>query len=57
MVQIASGYATRPDSGAFVVGPGGLAYDADTETLYLAAEDQMVRTGELITVGESTVLW
>jgi hypothetical protein len=38
MVQIASGYATGPNSGAFVVGPGGLAYDARTETLYVAAD-------------------
>jgi hypothetical protein len=50
MVQIASGYATRPDAGAFVVGPGGLAYDAKTETLYVASEAEMVKGVETGTI-------
>jgi DNA-binding beta-propeller fold protein YncE len=35
--QIASGYVHRCDSGAFVVGPTGLALDRDHEVLYVAA--------------------
>jgi hypothetical protein len=41
-VQIASGYATRLDPAAFVIGPGGLAYDPRTDTLYVAAQDELV---------------
>ena len=35
--QIASGYAHRPDPSAFFVGPTGLAYNAKTDTLYVAS--------------------
>ncbi len=35
--QIASGYAHRTDPAALVVGPTGLAFDAKTDTLYVAA--------------------
>jgi uncharacterized protein (TIGR03118 family) len=37
MVQIAHGYATRTDPAALVVGPTGLAYNAATDTLYVAS--------------------
>jgi hypothetical protein len=37
MVQVASGYAFGPNGPALVVGPTGLAYDARTETLYVAS--------------------
>jgi hypothetical protein len=50
MVQIASGYPTRTDPAAFVVGPGGLAYDARTETLYVASEAQKVKGVEVGTI-------
>jgi uncharacterized protein (TIGR03118 family) len=35
--QIASGFATRTDPNALVVGPTGLAFDAKTGTLYVAS--------------------
>jgi hypothetical protein len=35
--RIASGYLTRPDSAALVVGPTGLAYDAKHDRLYVAS--------------------
>jgi hypothetical protein len=35
--QIASGYSHRPDPAAFFVGPTGLAYDAKSDTLYVAS--------------------
>jgi len=35
--QIASGYLIRTDPSAFVVGPTGLAYDADKDVLYVAS--------------------
>jgi hypothetical protein len=35
--QIASGYATGTDPAAVVVGPTGLAYDANSDTLYVAS--------------------
>jgi uncharacterized protein (TIGR03118 family) len=35
--QIASGFVHRTDPAALVVGPTGLAYDASTDTLYVAA--------------------
>jgi uncharacterized protein (TIGR03118 family) len=35
--QIASGYAHRTDPNALVVGPTGLAYDARTDTLFVAS--------------------
>ena len=38
MTQIASGYTHGPNAAAFVVGPAGLAYNAATDTLYVAAE-------------------
>jgi len=37
MTQIASGYLIRTDPSAFVVGPTGLAYDADKDVLYIAS--------------------
>ena len=37
MTQIASGYAHRSDPNAFVVGPTGLAYDANKDVLYVAS--------------------
>jgi hypothetical protein len=37
MVQIGSGYAHRTDPSALVVGPTGLAYDAQRDILYVAA--------------------
>ena len=37
MTQIASGYTVQPNSSAVVVGPGGLAYNSKTDTLYVAA--------------------
>jgi hypothetical protein len=41
-VKIASGYATRIDSSAFVVGPAGMVYDASSDTLYVASEAEKV---------------
>lgn len=35
--QIGSGYGHQPNSSALVVGPTGLAYDADRDTLYVAS--------------------
>jgi hypothetical protein len=35
--EIASGYVARTDPAAFVVGPTGLAFDAATDTLYVAS--------------------
>ena len=37
MVQIASGYAHRLDAASLVLGPAGLAYNASTDTLYVAS--------------------
>ena len=37
MTQIASGYLVQPNSAAVIVGPGGLAYNSKTGTLYVAA--------------------
>lgn len=37
MTQIASGYATHEDDAALVVGPTGLAYDAQHDILYVAS--------------------
>ena len=37
MVQIASGFAHRTDPAALVLGPGGLAYDAQHDTLYVTS--------------------
>jgi len=37
LTQIASGYFTRPDPAALVVGPTGLAYDRDKDILYVAS--------------------
>jgi hypothetical protein len=47
MVQIASGYATRTDANAFVVGPGGLAFDPRTNTLYVASQAEKVNGTEV----------
>jgi hypothetical protein len=49
-VQIASGYATRLDANAFVVGPGGLAYDPATGTLYVASQAEKVAGVEVGTI-------
>src|SRR5580692_5035657 len=40
--KIASGYATRPDPSAFVVGPAGMVYDETSDTLYLASSAEKV---------------
>jgi len=37
-ITIASGYASAPDTAGTVVGPAGLAYDRENDTLYVAAE-------------------
>jgi sugar lactone lactonase YvrE len=37
MTQIASGYSHRLDPAALVLGPAGLAFDATTDTLYVAS--------------------
>jgi DNA-binding beta-propeller fold protein YncE len=37
-ITIASGYTSAADTAGTVVGPAGLAYDRDTDTLYVAAE-------------------
>jgi hypothetical protein len=37
-VQIASGYTAGPSAASIVIGPGGLAYDSKTDTLYVAGE-------------------
>ncbi len=37
-VQIASGYTGGPNPASIVTGPAGLAYNAKTDTLYVAAE-------------------
>ena len=37
-MTIASGYGHKPDPTAFVLGPAGLAYEAATDTLYVASE-------------------
>ena len=37
-ITIASGYASAPDTAGTVVGPAGLAYDPEDDTLYVAAE-------------------
>jgi predicted outer membrane repeat protein len=49
-VQIASGYATRPDMAAFVVGPGGVAFDPATHTLYVASTAEKVNGVEVGTI-------
>jgi hypothetical protein len=50
MVQIASGYASRTDMAAFVVGPAGLAFDPRTNTLFVASEAEMVGGTEAGTI-------
>jgi hypothetical protein len=37
-ITIASGYASAPDTAGTVVGPAGLAYDPEDDTLYVASE-------------------
>ncbi len=37
MVEVASGYSHRPDPGAVVLGPSGLAYDPARDILYVAS--------------------
>jgi subtilisin-like proprotein convertase family protein len=49
-LQIASGYATRLDAAAFVVGPAGLAYDPKTDTLYVASTAEPVNGVEVGTI-------
>ncbi|HET6881477.1 MAG TPA: CHRD domain-containing protein [Pirellulales bacterium] len=49
-VQLGSGYNTRLDANAFVVGPGGLAYDAATDTLYVASQAEKVGGKEVGTI-------
>jgi hypothetical protein len=44
ITQIASGYLVAANSAAVIVGPGGLAYDAKNNTLYVAATgDNQIR--------------
>jgi DNA-binding beta-propeller fold protein YncE len=50
MVQIGSGYATRTDPAAFVLGPAGLAFDPRTNTLYVASQAQEVGGVEVGTI-------
>jgi hypothetical protein len=50
MVQIGSGYATRTDSAAFVVGPGGLAFNSSTGTLFVASQAEKVGGVEVGTI-------
>ena len=45
MVQIASGYRTRLDPAALVVGPGGLAFDAKSDTLLRSMRATSTRAG------------
>lgn len=45
-VQIASGYATRLDPNAFVVGPGGMVYDAASDLLYVASTAEKINGTE-----------
>jgi hypothetical protein len=40
MTTIGSGFAHRLDPAALVLGPAGLAFDASTDTLYVASSDQ-----------------
>jgi hypothetical protein len=47
MTRIASGYPIRTDPGAFVVGPGGLAYDARSGKLYVTSEVEKVNGKEV----------
>ncbi len=49
-VEIGSGYPSRPDSAAFVVGPSGLALDTANHTLYVASQDDMVNGTETGTI-------
>jgi DNA-binding beta-propeller fold protein YncE len=46
--QIGSGYAHRPSAAAVVVGPTGLAYDPDHDTLYVAstADNEIFAIGD-----------
>jgi hypothetical protein len=37
-IQVGSGYNTRPDPAAFVLGPAGLVYDAAHDILYVASQ-------------------
>jgi DNA-binding beta-propeller fold protein YncE len=41
-ITIASGYTSAPDTAGTVVGPAGLAYDREDDTLYVAAEGDNV---------------
>jgi hypothetical protein len=50
MVQIASGYATRTDPAAFVVGPAGLAFNPATGTLYVASQAEKIGGAEVGTL-------
>ncbi|HET6881475.1 MAG TPA: CHRD domain-containing protein, partial [Pirellulales bacterium] len=56
IVQIGSGYRTRLDMAGFVVGPGGLAYDATTGTLYVASQAEEVggvETGTIFSIANA----
>jgi hypothetical protein len=54
-VTIASGYQFAPNQAALVVGPTGLAYDAQTGTLYVASTDdnKIFAVPNAATVGQS----
>ena len=58
MVRIASGYRTRLDSAALVIGTSGLAFDQQSDTLYVAAEDQLVKgveTGSVYAIHNAAI--
>ena len=60
MVRIASGYRTRLDSAALVVGTSGLAFDQQSDTLYVAAEDQLVNgveTGSVYAIHNAGIVF
>jgi hypothetical protein len=57
-VQMASGYPSRPDTNAFVVGPAGVAYDPRTDTLYVSSSDETlggVEQGAVYAVAHASV--
>ncbi len=39
MIQIASGYSVAPNAAALVLGPAGVAYNAHTDTIYVASSN------------------
>jgi DNA-binding beta-propeller fold protein YncE len=51
--RIGSGYAHQPNAAAVVVGPTGLAYDPDHDTLYVAS----TADNEIFAIGDETNPW